>query len=315
MSSVALTRQRLEWWGIALVLVPLVLAAILSFKLLSPEYQSHPLLFEGQHLQPVNVAHAQVLAALYTGIDYDWPPTDAVPALALQHFPNDMDTLAPKVRKRVFFQALLPIVLAENARIASQRAFIKAQFANGGAGSGVLQRLATHYGISGDLDDPQVQKRLLRRVDVVPAALVLAQAAKESGWGTSRFAREGNNLFGVWTWNADAGIAPRGAPDDANHYVRTFPDIRASVRDYLYNIDVGHAYLKLRKMRAQLRAHGDRPTALQLAEALENYSARGARYVDAVQKLIRRNGLAALGGPRLAPWEVASAESPGLSQN
>ncbi|HET7306475.1 MAG TPA: glucosaminidase domain-containing protein [Gammaproteobacteria bacterium] len=310
MSSVMLARQRVEWWGIVLVIVPLALAAILSFKLLSPGYRSHPLLFEGQHLQPVDVVRAQVLAALYTGIDYDWPPTDAVPALALRHFPNDMDTLAPKVKKRVFFQALLPIVLAENTRIARQRAFIKAQFATRSAGSGsaALQRLAAHYGISGDLDDIQVQKRLLRRVDVVPTALVLAQAAKESGWGTSRFAREGNNLFGVWTWDADAGLAPRGAPDDANHYVRTFPDIRASVRGYLYNIDVGHAYLKLRKMRAQLRAQGDKPTALQLAEALENYSARGARYVDAVQKLIRRNGLAILGGEamRLAPLHLVA---------
>ncbi|HET7570008.1 MAG TPA: glucosaminidase domain-containing protein [Gammaproteobacteria bacterium] len=312
MSNVALPRQRLEWWGVVLALVPLALAAILSFKLLSPEYRSHPLLFEGQHLQPVNVAHAQVLAALFRGIDYDWPPADAVPALALRHFPNDMDTLTPKVKKRVFFQALLPIVLAENARIARQRAFIKAQLAAGGAGSGsaALQRLATHYGISGDLDDPRVQKRLLQRVNVVPAALVLAQAAKESGWGTSRFAREGNNLFGVWTWDAEAGLAPRGAPDDANHYVRIFPDIRASVRGYLYNIDVGHAYLRLRKMRALLRKHGDKPTALQLAEALENYSARGARYVDAVQKLIRRNGLGALGGEslQLAPLHLVARE-------
>jgi Bax protein len=295
MASTAIARDPANW-SATLVLIPLILAALLGVWIES--HHRPETIFPEAALQPVRIDSALTLETVYAGIGYEWPPDGTIPAFELQRLPDDMAALALSDKKQVFFQSILPIVLAENARIARQRAFVKAQFAGGlprpgSADANRLAQIATHYGVKKDLADTAVQRRLLRRVDTVPAALVLAQAAKESGWGTSRFAREGNNLFGVWTWDADAGLAPREA-GDADHYVRTFPDLRASVRGYLYIINVGHAYLKLRKLRAAERAAGVKPEAVQLAGALENYSARGMRYVRSIQRMIRNNRLTAL---------------------
>jgi Bax protein len=164
----------------------------------------------------------------------------------------------------------------------------------------MLDRLAAHYKVDGSLDDAGVRQTLLRRVDAVPPGLVLAQAANESGWGTSRFARLGNNLFGVWTWKADEGFRPRHAAKGAAHYVRRYPDLRASVRDYLYNLNVGDAYTHLRRTRAKTRAAGDTPNALKLAASLKGYSAKGAGYVKIIQGIIRRNHLAGLSNTNLS---------------
>lgn len=310
MTTATLPRPRLQWWHFALIAVPLAVAVALGIHL---RFANHPApRFEEPGLQSVKVNDARALAPLFAGLGYTWLPDGPVPALELQRFPANMAKLPVDIKKQVFFQALLPMVVAENARIAQQRAFVLAQFAEAGdldsAEQQTLSEIAEHYGVDKPLDDPAARRRLLRRLDTVPPALVLAQAAKESGWGTSRFALEANNLFGMWTWDADAGLAPRDADEDADHYVRIFPDLRASVRGYLYNINVGHAYLDLRAMRATLRAAGKAPDALKLAAALENYSANGARYVKAVQRMIRRNELMKLRDVKLqlAPLELVA---------
>jgi Bax protein len=312
MATLAAARRPREWWSLPLALLPLVLALVLGVYLRSNTRFTQPR-FNGPALQSISFNHARALGALFEGIGYQWPPGKRVPALNIEHFPADMATLPNDRKKRLFFQTLLPIVLAENARISQQRAFVEARFSDESPDSeaqAVLQEIANQYGITKPLDDAAVRKRLLRRVDTVPPALVLAQAAKESGWGTSRFARQANNLFGVWTWQADQGLAPLLADAGATHYVRAFPDLRASVRDYLYNINVGHAYLALRKLRARTRAAGKKPTALQLARALGKYSAHGARYVGAIDGLIRHNDLTTLDedGLRLAPLGLMARE-------
>ncbi|HET6725073.1 MAG TPA: glucosaminidase domain-containing protein [Gammaproteobacteria bacterium] len=312
MASTAIAREPAKWPA-TLVLIPLILAVLLAAWI---ESNHRPKSNAAEPaLQLLLIDSAQTLQTVYVGIGYDWPPEGPIPAIELQRLPDDMATLPPDAKKQLFFQSILPIVLAENERIAQQRAFVKAQFASGlpragSADAKKLKQLAAQYGVKKTLDDDAARKRLLRRIDTVPAALVLAQAAKESGWGTSRFAREGNNLFGVWTWDAEAGLAPREAGDDADHYVRAFPDLRASVRGYLYNINVGHAYLKLRKLRAAERAAGARLEAVQLAGALENYSARGMRYVRSIQRMIRNNRLTALRdlNLRLAPMHLMARD-------
>lgn len=199
----------------------------------------------------------------------------------------------------MFFRALLPIVLAENLRIWNQRVFLLQQFGQGAlnpqsdAGQEVVA-IASRYRVTGDLNDPTVRETLLNRVDIVPVALVLAQAAQESGWGTSRFALEGNNLFGIWTWDQNQGSVPVDRPSDANHLVRVYPNIQTSVRAYLHNINVGFAYVDFRNLRAQMRAAGKPLDAFQLAGALNRYSITGDVYIASIRAMIRGNDLSGL---------------------
>ncbi|MDE2346822.1 MAG: glucosaminidase domain-containing protein, partial [Gammaproteobacteria bacterium] len=250
-------------------------------------------------LIPIKPPSATALENIFLSQDYSWPPQDSVPPYAITSLPYGLDTLDKQQKKTVFFRALLPIVLAENLRIWRQREFILQQFGRGAidsqsdAGQEILA-IAAQYHVDGDLNDPKVRETLLNRVDTVPVALVLAQAAQESGWGTSRFALEGNNLFGIWTWDTDQGSVPVNRGDDANHLVRVYPDIQTSVRAYLNNINVGFAYVDFRNLRAQMRASGKPLDALKLAGALNRYSITGDAYIENIRAMIRSNELSKL---------------------
>lgn len=234
------------------------------------------------------------LESLFDQLGYRWPPDGPVPALALERMPPGMDELAIPRKKQLFFRAILPLVLAENRRIRQQREFV--QRASDYAGlSGTerrrLQGLAEEYEVSGDLSDPEVHELLLRRVDSIPPALVLAQAAIESAWGASRFAREANNLFGIWTWDASRGILPRKREKDKKHLIRTYPNLRAAVQAYMSTLNTGHAYTGFRRERQAMRDRGQDLDALSLAGQLEKYSQRGADYVAEVRRIISGNSL------------------------
>lgn len=256
-------------------------------------------------LIPLKPPSATALENIFSSEDYTWPPQGAVPPYAIQSLPYGFNTLDPEEKKTVFFRALLPIVLAENLRIWNQRVFLLQQFGNGrvdpqsDAGQ-ELASIAEQYKVNGDLNDPKVRDALLSRVDIVPVALVLAQAAQESGWGTSRFALEGNNLFGIWTWDTDQGSVPVDRPGDADHLVRIYPDVQTSVRAYLHNINVGFAYVDFRTLRAQMRATGKPLDALALAGALNRYSITGSTYIENIRTMIRSNELANLSNLSLA---------------
>jgi len=120
----------------------------------------------------------------------------------------------------------------------------------------------------------------------------LAQAAIESGWGTSRFALQGNSLFGQWTWVEGNGIAPTERAEGATHSVKAFDSLRASVRDYLLNLNTNKAYEHLRDLRQQLRDQGREPDAHIMAAGLSKYSQRGDHYVDEVRAIINSADLA-----------------------
>jgi len=152
--------------------------------------------------------------------------------------------------------------------------------------------LLKRYKAGGEITEVDAQMELLRRTDEIPVALVLAQAANESGWGTSRFAREGNSLFGQWTFRkSTSGLVPDSRSQDAAHRVRSFESIRASVRAYLRNLNVGHAYVELRKLRAAMRKRGEPLDPLILATGLKRYSQRGEAYVEEIKALILSNRL------------------------
>jgi Bax protein len=129
----------------------------------------------------------------------------------------------------------------------------------------------------------------LARVDTVPLSLVLAQAANESSWGQSRFAQEGNNLFGEWCFREGCGIVPEQRSAGKSHEVAAFDSVNASVRSYLHNLNTGRAYAALRKLRQQARAAGEAPKAMVLASGLARYSERGLAYVHEIKAMIRSN--------------------------
>lgn len=248
-------------------------------------------------LQRVEVGSVAELEAAFERLDYQWPPQQSVPPLEVLSLPPDLAQVADvQRRKSLFFRALLPIVLAENEKLAELRGQIVQLLDKGvvnlaDAERRWLEAIARQQRLDGDLLSTETQRRLLRRVDMVPPALVLAQAANESAWGTSRFARLGNNLFGQWTYQESQGIVPLGRPEGARYAVRAFGTIDASVRGYLRNINTHPAYRELRLMRERMRGTGEALDAHQLATGLAAYSARGEAYIDELQLMMRGNRL------------------------
>ena len=158
-----------------------------------------------------------------------------------------------------------------------------------------LARLGKRYNLAVDTRnfdglDAQIQQLLLR-VDVVPASLVLAQAAKESGWGSSRFAREGNNFFGIWCFYPGCGMTPERRDAGRRHEVAMFDTVEESVRYYLRTINSHAAYVQLRQIRAAARNNNQPFGGEQLAPGLLCYSERGLMYVNEIQSMIRTNRL------------------------
>ena len=127
-------------------------------------------------------------------------------------------------------------------------------------------------------------------MDIIPVSIALAQAANESGWGTSRFALEGNALFGQWTWSK-SGISPKNKDPNASHKVLQFQILKASVRAYKNNLNTHNAYKEFREERAKLRESGDRINGLLLTKYLKNYAGIGERYVEILDSIISKNSL------------------------
>jgi len=163
-----------------------------------------------------------------------------------------------------------------------------------------LHGLVKQYKMRKDpLTDPAARERLLKRIDIIPPSMVLAQAANESGWGTSRFARQGNNLFGEWSFSIGSGIVPKQRPEGETYEVRRFPTLYDSVRAYMQNINTHWAYQPLRNQRALRRAEGVPILGIDLAQGLKPYSIRGEAYVEEIRTIIRQNSLALLAAATL----------------
>jgi Bax protein len=220
-----------------------------------------------------------VVSALY-------PRAGSMPDL-----PND-DVAA---RKAMFFEFLVPIVRRHNDRIREDRAWLLA--IDDSHSLGFLDRrhfraLAKSYDVNlKELSPAEALALLRRRVDVIPEALVLIQAAKESGWGRSRFAQEGNALFGEWCFTRGCGMVPSDRGADSSHEVRNFDSVDEAVGSYMHVINSHSSYTELRIAREQMRASNEPLSAMRLAEYLSEYSERGDAYVQEVQSMIVENGL------------------------
>lgn len=274
-----------------------------------PRWGSGTRLLERQGITVLTVhpRSAKELDTLFRELDFQWPidSTGEIPPVEVSALPLDLGQLDVTEKKSLFFRTLLPLVTMENRIIREQRAFLTRAFLEGPVDhesdtASSIREISEHYRVEGHINSRLFREALLRRVDAVPAGLVLAQAANESGWGTSRFARSANNLFGVWTFKRLAGLAPSERVDGATHSVRAYPSLRRAVRSYLFNINAGHAYQELRLLREAMRRDGIPPDPHQLAAGLVRYSSRGEDYVEEIRQLIRINKLNTIVNLRLA---------------
>lgn len=242
---------------------------------------------------PDEVASLPPLVAteIHSGLDYalDAVAKDkAVPALFIDSLDVNLDRIRDvDEKKATFFRIMLPHIARENDRIRAERSRIY------NADGDVPADLFKKYKV----DDGSVDE-LLRRVDVIPASLVLAQAALESGWGTSRFARKGNNFFGMRTYRKDVeGMDPKEAD---GFKVMVFRDIGHSVRVYMKNLNTNEAYAKFRQARAKERASAGAPTGHTMTNYLTSYSEIPEKYGKRLRGMINRNDLHRFDGVRVA---------------
>ena len=143
-------------------------------------------------------------------------------------------------------------------------------------------------------------EELLLRTDIIPTSIALAQAAKETGWGTSRFAQEGNALFGQWTWSGE-GLKPKEAEEGADHKVMKFNILQASVRAHQRNLNTHPTYKDLRKARAEFRDSNKPLDSLELSNYLNKYAETGNQYVEVLQQIIKQNNLKDFDDAKLLP--------------
>ena len=236
--------------------------------------------------------NAETTLNLFEDLGYDLKGIRAgqkVKPIYLTKLPKDLKTLGDTKKKReLFIKIVLPLILNENDKITEDR---KKLFKILGknfntVGERVwLQRRFREYKI-----EDQDSGKLKMRMDIIPVSIALAQAANESGWGTSRFALEGNALFGQWTWSKK-GISPKNKDPDQSHKVLQFQILKASVRAYKNNLNTHNAYKEFRETRAKLRQENKRIIGLDLTKYLKNYAAIGEKYVVIIEDIIENNSL------------------------
>ena len=215
------------------------------------------------------------------------PETLLVPRDFFTHIPDSHLALSGTAQKDSFIKIVLPLILASNEEISKRREAIRRAFENGDRAT--LEKWAKLYKIEvTDQDTKAVMMRLLERADTIPVALALAQAAVESGWGTSRFAIQGKALFGQWAWRDQAGIRPLDASND-RAVVRSFGSLLGSVRAYMHNLNTHSHYQKFRKARSALRNRPKAGEAKMLVKYLDRYAEIGHDYVRKLKVLIRSN--------------------------
>ncbi len=222
----------------------------------------------------------------------------SVPRMLVRALPDGIEKLDDTdARKRLFIRTLLPLILRVNAHIADQRKTLLTLLDKQRAGTPLTRReerwlshIAALYRAM-----PDRTTDLRRRIAPVPPSLAIAQAAIETGWGTSRFAQDGNALFGQWTFTEGEGLKPREAARGSRHAVKSYDLLVASAWDYARNLNSNAAYRALRGARAR----GER-TGYALAAYLDRYSERGKAYVEKLREIIRQNDLAPLDSAKFA---------------
>ena len=222
-----------------------------------------------------------------------------VKPVALTLLPQEIKMIEnSKKRKEFFIQIVLPLIIEENNNIKLDRNTLFTiinKSNNSNSEKQWLEKKYKQYGVkSGDLSPLKI------RMDEIPVSLAIAQAAKETGWGTSRFALEGNALFGQWTWSGE-GLKPKEAKEGEKHKVMKFNILQASVRAYQRNINTHSTYKDFRKARAKLRDSNKPLDSIVLSKYLNKYAETGNQYVEVLQKIIKQNKLQDFDDAKLLP--------------
>ena len=249
--------------------------------------------------------NAATIEQLFEDTDYkldDVREKKLVKPVALTLLPQEIKKIEnSKKRKEFFIQIILPLILKENNNIKLDRKrlfTIINKSNNSGLEKKWLEKKYKQYGIpSKDLSVLKI------RMDEIPVSLAIAQAAKETGWGTSRFAQEGNALFGQWTWSGE-GLKPKDADKDQGHKVMRFNVLQASVRAYQRNLNTHSSYKDFRQARARLRDLGKDLDSLILVQFLDEYAEIGDKYVEVLQKIIKQNNLKDFDDAKLLPSSI-----------
>lgn len=213
----------------------------------------------------------------------------------LPDFSSIQDT---KTKKLAFFNYLRPAIEQQNEHYLILReniSSIKIHLDSGkrisNADKKLITQLGKRYRVNDELPLAQQVDALLRRVDIIPESMVLAQAAMESGWGSSRFAREANNLFGQWCFTQGCGLVPSRRTSGKKHEVKLFSSVDAAIADYFRNINSHPAYKKVRQIRADERLAKQDISGYKMVAGLDKYSIKGQVYIDELRSMIRGNKL------------------------
>ena len=235
--------------------------------------------------------NTQTVLNLFEDLEYDLDHVrnkKKVKPIYFTRLPKDLDTIKSiKEKKETFLQILLPLVVAENEKIKEDREYLL-KILKGNDSVETKKWLNKKYK-KYKVADKNINQ-LIKKIDIIPTSIALAQAAKESGWGTSRFALEGNAIYGQWTWNGD-GIEPLEKTKDQNHKILKFPLLRASVKAYINNLNTHRGYKSFRDRRAELRKQNKKLAGLELIHELENYAQTGKEYTKILEQIIRQNDL------------------------
>ena len=234
----------------------------------------------------------QITLNLFENLKYDLKKIrqgQPVKPIYLSQLPKDLDRLKnTKKKKDTFIKIVMPLILDENNKILENRKKlfkILSKSTNSMGEKRWLKRRFKEYGIKkGDITELKV------RMDIIPPSIAIAQAAIESGWGTSRFALEGNAMFGQWTWSKN-GIEPTDKSKNQDHKILRFSMLRSSVKAYKNNLNTHNGYKEFREKRAELRKNNKKISGLKLVNYLYNYAATGKEYTKSLKRTIDQNGL------------------------
>ena len=249
--------------------------------------------------------NAQTTLNLFEDLGYDLKGVRAgqkVKPIYLTKLPKDLKNLGDTRQKRdLFIKILLPLILDENHKITQDRRklfqIIGKSFNTVGERVWLKRRFKEYK-----IDDQDLAK-LKMRMDIIPVSIAIAQAANESGWGTSRFALEGNALFGQWTWSKK-GISPKNKDPNKSHKILQFQILKASVRAYKNNLNTHNAYQEFREARAKLREEDKKINGLELTKYLERYASIGVKYVQILEDIIEKNSLTDFDEANLLPTRL-----------
>ena len=249
--------------------------------------------------------NAETTLNLFDDLGYDLQGIRAgqkVKPIYLTKLPRDLNTLGDTKKKReLFIKIILPLILDENNKIIEDRKklfkILSKNFNTVGERVWLKRRFKEYKIEDQDLTE------LKMRMDIIPVSIAIAQAANESGWGTSRFALEGNALFGQWTWSKK-GISPKDSDPNSTHKILQFQILKASVKAYKNNLNTHNAYKEFRENRAKFRQEKLQFTGLDLTKYLKNYAAIGEKYVRILEDIIEKNSLIDFDKANLLPTKL-----------